>query len=92
MLVGQGTHMPNGLEKVKNMGIENWRTEWTDSPWSFKHPGWSPEVPTHRVEGQAGDCILCVARYISRSDWHVTDPMVCAHHFLFLKITGLQRN
>ena len=55
--------MPAGLEKAVNMGIEKWRTEWTDSPWTVKHPEWSPEVPAHRVEGQAGDCILCVASY-----------------------------
>ena len=55
--------MPAGLEKAKNMGIENWRTEWTDSPWTVKHSEWSPEVPVHRVEGRAGDCILCVASY-----------------------------
>ena len=61
VLVGQGTHMPSGLEKAKNMGVEKWRTEWTDSPWTFKHPDWDPEVPAHRVEGQAGDCILCAA-------------------------------
>ena len=34
------------------------RAEWTDSPWTRKHPDWQPEVPIHRVEGKAGDCIL----------------------------------
>ena len=53
-----GSHTPAGLEKVLGMGIDDWRTEWTDSPWSAKHPDWSSDVPTHRVEGQAGDCVL----------------------------------
>ena len=42
---------------------EAWRTQWVDSKWSRKHPGWDDEgegegVPVHRVEGKAGDCIL----------------------------------
>ena len=32
--------------------------EWTDSIWTRKHPEWDESVPVHRVEGQAGDCIL----------------------------------
>jgi len=40
------------------MGIENWRKEWTDSQWTKKHPDWPEEIPMHRVEGKAGDCIL----------------------------------
>ena len=49
--------MPAGLAKVEGMGVENWKTEWCDTPWTFKNPGWSDDVPAHRVEGQSGDCV-----------------------------------
>ena len=34
------------------------RHQWADSKWTSKHPDWSEDVPMHRVEGKAGDCIL----------------------------------
>ena len=56
-----GSHTPAGWERLSSMdgvGESEWRTQWCDSKWSRKHPAWDPEVPVHRVEGQAGDCIL----------------------------------
>jgi hypothetical protein len=58
-----GSHTPAGWERLSSMGGvegEAWRTQWVDSKWSRKHPGWDDEtgVPVHRVEGKAGDCIL----------------------------------
>ena len=56
-----GSHTPAGWGRLSSMdgvGESEWRTQWCDSKWSRKHPAWDPEVPVHRVEGQAGDCIL----------------------------------
>ena len=55
-----GSQTPAGFARVRSMpGVgDAARAEWTDSPWTRKHPDWLPEVPIHRVEGKAGDCIL----------------------------------
>jgi hypothetical protein len=53
-----GSHTPAGRERLETMGIKTWRDEWTDSAWTSKHPGWPVDVPVHRLEGQAGDCIV----------------------------------
>jgi hypothetical protein len=46
------------LSEMPGVGETVWRTQWCDSRWSRKHPGWDEGVPVHRVEGRAGDCIL----------------------------------
>jgi hypothetical protein len=53
-----GSHTPEGRLRLDKMGVDNWKKEWTDSRWTKKHPGWDEDVPVHRVEGKAGDCIL----------------------------------
>ena len=56
-----GSHTLAGREALETMpGLDKraWRKEWTDSQWTRKHPEWDASVPVHRVEGQAGDCIL----------------------------------
>jgi hypothetical protein len=55
-----GSQTPVGFEKVRSMpGIgPDARHQWVDSKWTTKHPAWSEDVPVHRVEGKAGDCIL----------------------------------
>ncbi len=56
-----GSHMPAGQAKLRDMpGVgSQYRLQWADSRWTQKHADWNDaDVPVHRVEGKAGDCIL----------------------------------
>ena len=56
-----GSHTMQGREALETMGLETdeWKREWVDTEWTRKHPDWDDAAaPIHRVEGQAGDCIL----------------------------------
>ena len=64
-----GSHTLAGREALETMaGLDKraWRKEWTDSKWTRKHPEWDESVPVHRVEGQAGDCILFTCALTAR--------------------------
>ena len=36
----------------------DWRWSWCDTEWTSKLPNWDEDVPVHRIEAKAGDCIL----------------------------------
>ena len=52
-----GTHKPANEQKLKDMDGD-WRWNWSDTEWTSKLPNWDEDVPVHRVEAKAGDCIL----------------------------------
>jgi hypothetical protein len=53
-----GSHIaPFEQERVQTMD-EGWRSEWVDSPWTAPLASWPADVPVHRLEGQAGACII----------------------------------
>ena len=52
-----GTHKPANEEKLTNIEGD-WKHNWCDTEWTSKLPKWDKNVPVHRVEAKAGDCIL----------------------------------
>ena len=52
-----GTHKPANEQKLLDMDGD-WRSNWCDTEWTTQLPNWDEEVPVHRVEAKAGDCIL----------------------------------
>jgi len=52
-----GTHKPANEQKLLDMDGE-WRTNFVDTEWTSQLPNWDQDVPVHRVEARAGDCIL----------------------------------
>ena len=52
-----GTHKPENYQKVQNMEGD-WRRNWVDTEWTSQLENWDQDVPVHRVEAKAGDCIL----------------------------------
>jgi hypothetical protein len=52
-----GTHKPANEQKL--LGIDgDWKRNWCDTEWTSKLPNWDDDVPVHRIEAKAGDCIL----------------------------------
>ena len=37
---------------------EGWKTNWVDTKWTTKLGSWPPDIPVHRVEAKAGECII----------------------------------
>jgi hypothetical protein len=52
-----GTHKPNNEEKLTNIKGD-WRRNWCNTNWTSILPNWDKDIPVHRVEAKAGDCIL----------------------------------
>ncbi|MBK35163.1 MAG: hypothetical protein CME26_06485 [Gemmatimonadetes bacterium] len=52
-----GTHKPKNEEKLLNIEGD-WKANWCDTEWTSQLPNWDEDVPVHRVEAKAGDCIL----------------------------------
>lgn len=52
-----GTHKPANEQKLLNIEGD-WRWNWCDTEWTSRLPNWDEDVPVHRVEARAGDCIL----------------------------------
>jgi hypothetical protein len=52
-----GTHKPANERKLLNIEGD-WRSNWCDTEWTSQLPNWDQDVPVHRVEARAGDCIL----------------------------------
>ena len=44
-------------ERVQTMA-DGWRSQWVESPWTTSLASWPADVPVHRLEGQAGQCII----------------------------------
>ena len=50
--------MPEHNEKLEQLP-EGWRQQWADTPWTSVDPDWpQDEIPIHRIEAQAGQCII----------------------------------
>jgi hypothetical protein len=75
-----GSHTVEGRQRLEHMGVENWRKAWTNSRWTKQHPNWdATNAPVHRVEGQAGSCILftCVgANQLGQIAWTTVASIV----------------
>ena len=52
-----GTHKPANEQKLMDIDGD-WRRSWCDTEWTSKLPNWDEDVPVHRIEAKAGDCIL----------------------------------
>ncbi|MBT4136398.1 MAG: hypothetical protein HOE48_00715 [Candidatus Latescibacteria bacterium] len=52
-----GTHKPENHNKLLNIDGD-WKRNWCDTEWTSQLPNWDDDVPVHRVEAKAGDCIL----------------------------------
>ena len=52
-----GTHKPEYHRKLLNIDGD-WKRNWVDTEWTSRLENWDPDVPVHRVEARAGDCIL----------------------------------
>ena len=52
-----GTHKPTNEEKLTNIKGD-WRRNWCNTNWTSILPNWDKDIPVHRVEAKAGDCIL----------------------------------
>ena len=52
-----GTHKPANEQKLLSIDGD-WRRNWCDTEWTSKLTNWDEDVPVHRVEAKAGDCIL----------------------------------
>lgn len=52
-----GTHKPENYKKLQNMDGD-WKRNWVDTEWTSQLENWDPDIPVHRVEAKAGDCIL----------------------------------
>ncbi len=52
-----GTHKPANEQKLLDIDGD-WRSNWCDTEWTSQLPNWDQDVPVHRVEAKAGDCIL----------------------------------
>lgn len=52
-----GTHKPANEQKLNEIEGD-WRSNWVDTEWTSQLPNWDQDVPVHRVEAKAGDCIL----------------------------------
>ena len=52
-----GTHKPANEQKLMDIDGD-WRRNWCDTEWTSQLPNWDDDVPVHRVEAKAGDCIL----------------------------------
>ena len=51
-------HNPEHNEKLEQLP-EGWRQQWADTPWTSVDPDWpQDEIPIHRIEAQAGQCII----------------------------------
>lgn len=52
-----GTHKPENYKKLQNMDGD-WKRNWVDTEWTSQLENWDQDIPVHRVEAKAGDCIL----------------------------------
>jgi hypothetical protein len=52
-----GTHKPTNEQKLMDIDGD-WRRNWCDTEWTSTLPNWDEDVPVHRIEARAGDCIL----------------------------------
>lgn len=52
-----GTHKPANEQKLLSTDGD-WKRNWCDTEWTSQLPNWNKDVPVHRVEAKAGDCIL----------------------------------
>jgi len=52
-----GTHKPENYKKLQNMDGD-WKRNWVNTEWTSQLENWDQDVPVHRVEAKAGDCIL----------------------------------
>jgi len=52
-----GTHKPTNEEKLTNIKGD-WKRNWCNTNWTSILPNWDKDIPVHRVEAKAGDCIL----------------------------------
>ena len=52
-----GTHKPENEQKLLDIG-DDWKSNWVNTEWTSQLSNWDKDVPVHRVEAKAGDCIL----------------------------------
>jgi hypothetical protein len=52
-----GTHKPANEQKLLDTDGD-WKRNWVDTEWTSQLSSWNEDVPVHRVEAKAGDCIL----------------------------------
>ena len=52
-----GTHTPAKEQKLQDIEGD-WRHNWCDTEWTSQLSNWNDDVPVHRIEAKAGDCIL----------------------------------
>ena len=52
-----GTHKEANAKKLRDTDGE-WKRNWCDTEWTSQLPNWPQDLPVHRVEAKAGDCIL----------------------------------
>jgi hypothetical protein len=57
LLLLQSHIAPFERERVQTMA-DGWRSQWVDSPWTAPLASWPADVHVHRLEGQAGQCII----------------------------------
>ena len=52
-----GTHKAANEQKLTDLDGD-WRWNWCDTQWTSQLANWDQDIPVHRVEAKAGDCIL----------------------------------